>query len=137
MKLRKMQQADMKAAELKLVTEYNSFFIVLKDISTLYLDILYACTVLTHTSKKKAFGCCKMVMNQYWMQKSALANSFGVGLLTCGGVYHLKVWVSNCYARQGQLGICFPSLHQVPIDVTAGWAASPVDTRPFKQLGRL
>ena len=28
------------------------------------------------------------------------------------------------------LGHCFPSLHQVPIDVTAGWAASPVDTRP-------
>ena len=23
-----------------------------------------------------------------------------------------------------------PSLHQVPIDVTAGWAASPVGTRP-------
>jgi len=33
----------------------------------------------------------------------------------------------HCHARQEQLGICFPSL---PIDVTAGWAASPVDTRP-------
>ena len=31
--------------------------------------------------------------------------------------------------RHGQLSICFPSLHQVPIDVTAGWAASPVGTR--------
>ena len=28
------------------------------------------------------------------------------------------------------VGICFPSLHQVPDDVTAGWAASPVGTRP-------
>jgi len=28
------------------------------------------------------------------------------------------------------VGICFPILHQVPIDVTAWWAASPVDTRP-------
>ena len=36
----------------------------------------------------------------------------------------------NDLTPQGQLGICFPSLHQVPIDVTAGWAASPVDTRP-------
>ena len=27
-------------------------------------------------------------------------------------------------------GICFPSLHQVPIDATAGWAVSPVDTSP-------
>jgi len=33
--------------------------------------------------------------------------------------------------RHGQqFDICFPSLHQVPIDVTAGWAASPVGTRP-------
>jgi len=24
---------------------------------------------------------------------------------------------------------CFPNLHQIPNDVTAGWAASPVDTR--------
>ena len=32
--------------------------------------------------------------------------------------------------RQGELGICFPSLHQVPIDVTVGWAASPVDNGP-------
>ena len=32
--------------------------------------------------------------------------------------------------RHGQSSICFPSLHQVPIDVTAGWAASPVGTRP-------
>ena len=29
-----------------------------------------------------------------------------------------------------QFDICFPSLNQVPTDVTAGWAASPVDTRP-------
>ena len=26
--------------------------------------------------------------------------------------------------------ICFPSLHQIPIDITAGWAASSVGTRP-------
>ena len=32
--------------------------------------------------------------------------------------------------RHGQLSIYFPSLYQVPIDVTAGWAASPVGTRP-------
>ena len=36
----------------------------------------------------------------------------------------------TCYMRHGQLSICFPSLHQVSIDVTAGWAASPVGTRP-------
>ena len=34
-------------------------------------------------------------------------------------------------ARQGQLSICFPSLHQVLIDVTVGWAAYPVDARPL------
>ena len=36
----------------------------------------------------------------------------------------------NCYMRHGQLSICFPSLRQVPIDVTPGWAAPPVGTRP-------
>ena len=30
----------------------------------------------------------------------------------------------------GTVDICYPSLHQVPIDVTAGWVASPVGTRP-------
>ena len=45
-------------------------------------------------------------------------------------------WIINCYMRHGQLSICFPSLHQVPID---GWAASPVYTRyPLMlQLGGL
>ena len=34
--------------------------------------------------------------------------------------------------RQGQLSICFPSYYKVSIDVIAGWAVSPVDTRsPF------
>ena len=32
--------------------------------------------------------------------------------------------------RQGQLGICFPSLHQLPIDVTAGWAAPQLTPGP-------
>ena len=39
-------------------------------------------------------------------------------------------WTFHCYMRHGQLSICFPSLHQVPINVTTGWAASPVGTRP-------
>ena len=39
-------------------------------------------------------------------------------------------WTLNCYMRHEQLSICFSSLLQVPIDVTAGWAASPVGTRP-------
>jgi len=46
----------------------------------------------------------------------------------------MKVWAPKVppgphpLARHGQqFDICFPSLHQ---DVTAGWAASPVGTRP-------
>ena len=50
-----------------------------------------------------------------------------VPCLTVEGVGHLDL---HCYMTHGQLSICFPSLHQVPIDVTAGWAASPVGTRP-------
>ena len=50
-----------------------------------------------------------------------------VPCLIVEGVGHLDL---HCYMRHGQLSICFPSLHQVPIDVTAGWATSPVGTRP-------
>ena len=40
--------------------------------------------------------------------------------------------------RDRQLSICFPIYYQLPIDVTAGWAASLVNTRsPFIQLGGL
>ena len=39
-------------------------------------------------------------------------------------------WTFNSYMRHGQLSIWFPSLYQVPIDVTARWAVSPVGTRP-------
>jgi len=47
----------------------------------------------------------------------------------------MRVWApeipsgSHPLARHGQqFEICFPSLNQVPIDATAGWAASPVGT---------
>ena len=54
-----------------------------------------------------------------------------VPCLTVEGVgTQSPTWTFNCYMRHGQLSICFPSLHQIPIDVTAGWAASSVGTRP-------
>ena len=40
----------------------------------------------------------------------------------------MMVWVPEVVRGQ-QFDICFPSYYQVPIDVTAGWAASPVYTR--------
>jgi len=44
---------------------------------------------------------------------------------------------SHHYMKQEQLSIYFPSYHQVPIDVTAGWAVSSKHQIPIQQLGRL
>ena len=89
-----------------------------------------------HTAQWPALGhlCATQVL---WV--SAGMSSWGrtsnpretVPCLTGEGVgTQSPTWTFNCYMRHGQFSICFPSKHQVPIDVTAGWAASPVGTRP-------
>jgi len=46
--------------------------------------------------------------------------------------------VPGYYSGTMRFDICFPTYYQVPIDVTAGWGASIVNTRsPFLQLGGL
>ena len=43
-------------------------------------------------------------------------------------------WTTPISRHGQQFDICFPSYYQVPIDVTAGWAASLVNTKsPFIQ----
>ena len=39
------------------------------------------------------------------------------------------IWTTPISRHGQQFDICFPSYHQAPIDVTAGWAASPVYAR--------
>ena len=63
------------------------------------------------------------------------------------GLYHVQgdgmgtqspTWITPISGHGQQFDICFPSYYQVPIDVTAGWAASLVNTRsPFIQLDGL
>jgi len=49
--------------------------------------------------------------------------SQGDGVGTLG-----PTWTTPISRHGQQFDICFPSYYQVPIDVTAGWAASLVNT---------
>ena len=48
------------------------------------------------------------------------------------------VCVSVCETEGDMDDICFPGYYQVPIDVTAGWAAFPVYTRsPWSNVSKV
>jgi len=102
----------------------------------------------THQAKQsKAYGSRAKYsyfhpVNQHWDGCAPLrhlslvqANPPGAGLVThrrtvqVSGIAEPEVPQQPQY-HQGQLSICLSSKHQVPIDVTAGRATSPVGTRP-------
>jgi len=106
----------------------------------------------THTKKAKPVAAVTQLLPPTEMPGITQAlepcapNSPGAGIVTrrrAVQVSRIEItdpMFPNRLVRQGQLDICFASLHEVPIGVTTEWAASLVDTTtrsPIQQLGRL
>ena len=99
--------------------------------SLLYVRKTKNNTIYTlHTQSKKAKPTAAMqntAITKHWdacapLRRLSLvqANPPGAGLSRSHGERLWPQQPQHCYMRQGQLGICFPSKYQVPIDVTAG-----------------
>jgi len=72
-----------------------------------------------------------------WLWASAGKSTWGKASTPQVGLYHAQgdcvgtqspTWTTPISGHGQQCDICFPSYYQVPIDATAGWAASPVHT---------
>ena len=108
--------------------------------------ILCTCTN-AHIHNAKPFGCRCAVMPSQWLALGSLCATrvlwvitglilMGYWLVTCRRLYHVsqvRIWAPKIPPGSSPTMQDMDSWHLLlrePIDVTAGWAASPVDTRP-------
>ena len=110
--------------------------------------MLYSCAWSQHAQSKASGSPAKHSychpVNHHWDSCAPLrhlsllqANSPGAELITCRRAIHPGVMERSRgtlevpqqpLSKTRTVSICFPSLHQVPIGITSGWAASLVNT---------